>query len=226
MNKVIEIKDTQNFAYILDSPALFFSVGYKVLLGQEKNGFIKCTKVSHNGKDKLIYDISRYKSMETLMCVLRLDTTMNILINLLDSIILVKNNGFMQCENILISLDRIFVDCETYKVYLIYLPLNHEMDKVNYNLFEAELKENLFIILNTYNDQNPYIDSLCEKLNRMDFTIEDVHVAFKEFKQSGHANYDNRLRTKIFNKLFSKSADTGDSTGNKKRLFSFTKKNS
>lgn len=227
--KVIEIKDSQNYAYILESPTLFYSVGYKVLLGQEKNGFIKCTKVTHNGKDKLVYDTSKFKTLESLMYISRFDLTLNILINFLDAIIMVKSNGFMQCENILISPDHIFVDCENYNVNLIYLPINHESDNASYSIFEAELKANLFVVLNTYIEQNPYIKAICENMNNPEFTIEAVCAAFKDLKLN---NYDKLNFQKgglggIFGKKKDRAPDSSneDRIGSMKKLFSFPKKN-
>lgn len=219
--KVIEIKDTQNYAYILESPTLFFSVGYKVLLSQEKNGFIKCTKVSHNGKDKLIYDTSRFKTLESLMYVLNFDTTLNILTNLLDAIILVKSNGFMQCENILISPDHVFIDCDNYNVYLIYLPISQETDSISYNIFEAELKANLLVVLNTYTEQYPYVSSICENMNNPNFTIEAASLAIKDLQLNGFE----RVRSKKKDRMKPKTMENNDITGNMKKLFSFTKKN-
>jgi hypothetical protein len=224
MGKVVEIKDTQNHAYILES-TLFFSVGYKVLLSQEKNGFIKCTKVSHNGKDKLIYDTSKFKTLESLMYVLKFDETLNILINFLDAIILVKNNGFMQCENILTSLDHIFVDCDNYNVYLIYLPINNEADNIRYCIFEAELKAMLTVILNTYNEQSPYIAIICEYMNKHNFTIEDICLVFNDLQNSDFKSLDYQKSSKKIDRLISKSTPSSEKMINMKKLFSFTKKN-
>ncbi|WFR59075.1 DUF6382 domain-containing protein [Anaerocolumna sp. AGMB13025] len=225
MGKVIEIKDTQNYAYILESPSLFFAVGYKVLLGQEKNGFIRCTKVTHNGKDKLIYDISKYKTLEALLYTLRFDTTLNVLINLLETILLAKSNGFMQCENILISPDHIFLDGENYQVNLIYLPVNQESDSENFSIFEAELKTNLCVILSTYTGKNPYIATLCQAMNNPGFAIEEICTVLKEFKQNNYKKLGT-LGSKAKDRTSGKTAENNDLIGNVKKLFSFTRKES
>lgn len=223
-DKVVEIKDSQNHAYILEAPELFFSVGYKVLLGQEKNGFIKCTKVSHNGKDKLIYDISKYKTLESLMFSLKLDVMLSILINFLDSIILVKNNGFMQCENILVSPDQIFIDCENLSVNLIYLPIYFEADNVSYRIFEKELKINLSVILKAYNEQNPYIKAIYENMMDSDFTLEDVHASLKDLQLKDYASLNQRVGKKKNGNKGLKGVGSNDKFAGMKKRFLFGRK--
>lgn len=222
-DEVVEIKDTQNHAYILESPELFYSVGYKVLLGQEKNGFIKCTKVSHNGKDKLIYDISKFKTLEALLFSLKLDEVLNVLIRLLDSVILIKNNGFMQCENILVSPDHIFIDCDTFSVNLIYLPIYHETDSVSYSSFETELKTNLSVILNVYMEQNPYITAICESMTDPDFTLEEVHASLKDLQLNNYESLKQRVGSKKNGNTGFKGFGSNDMF-NVKKLFSFARK--
>lgn len=223
-DKVVEIKDSQNHAYILEASELFFSVGYKVLLGQEKNGFIKCTKVSHNGKDKLIYDISKYKTLESLMFSLKLDVMLSILINFLDSIILVKNNGFMQCENILVSPDQIFIDCENLSVNLIYLPIYFEADNVSYRIFEKELKINLSVILKAYNEQNPYIKAIYENMMDSDFTLEDVHASLKDLQLKDYASLNQRVGKKKNGNKGLKGVGSNDKFAGMKKRFLFGRK--
>ena len=223
-DKVVEIKDSQNHAYILEVPELFFSVGYKVLLGQEKNGFIKCTKVSHNGKDKLIYDISKFKTLESLMFSLKLDVILSILINFLDSIILVKNNGFMQCENILVSPDQIFIDCENLSVNLIYLPIYFEADNVSYRIFEKELKINLSVILKAYNEQNPYINAIYENMMDSDFTLEDVHASLKDLQLKDYASLNQRVGKKKNGNKGLKGMGSNDKFAGMKKRFLFGRK--
>lgn len=216
MEKVIEIKDTQSHAYLLESSSLFFPVGYKVLLGQEKNGFIKCNKVSHNGKDKLIYDTSKFKTLESLLPVLSLDMALGILTNFLDSIISVKSNGFMQCENILISPDHIFIDCDNnYSVNLIYLPIYHESDNISFSIFEGELKTHLIFILSNYTKRNSHIQSLCANMNKPDFTIEDIYSVLDE----GLTKWGVRLKDKMMSRMNGNS----DMLGSVKKFFSFSK---
>ncbi len=140
---IVEKRDLYCLSYILQSNQMFFQTGYKVLQSQEKNGFIRCTKIILNGQDKLVYDVSKYKSLDTLLSVISPDAFISIMKNLLDVIIEVNNNGFMQYSNIEISFDKVFVDNNNYKVYLIYLPINITGTSSDYTVFEKQLKNNI-----------------------------------------------------------------------------------
>jgi hypothetical protein len=149
MNKLVledlikENRDNTNISYILEQDYLFFETGYKVLQNQENNGFIKCVKVSHNGKIKLVYDISKYKSLQSLVHQLTPENFLSIISRVLYIVSEVKHNGFMQCENIDVDLDKIFIDSNNLNVFLIYLPVNVKIDMNSIGVFERELKANL-----------------------------------------------------------------------------------
>ena len=62
--------------------------------------------------------------------------------NLLSDIIEVKHNGFLSCQNIDISFERIYVDPATHKVSLVYLPLSLHIYDDN-SSFENEIRTGL-----------------------------------------------------------------------------------
>ncbi len=170
-----EYRDSQNLSYILPTPDLFYQTGYKVLLSQEKNGFIRCAKTLHNGDTKLLYDISRYKSLDSLLSELKHDAFLAVLRNLADVVIEVKNNGFMQCENIETSLDKIFIDSNNYKVSLVYLPISTLSQPDSFIVFENKLKSNILAAISNYpNLMSAYVGTLCEYLKSPVSTIEQL----------------------------------------------------
>lgn len=138
-----ESRDNTNISYMLEQDNLFFETGYKVLQNQEKNGFIKCVKVSHNGKIKLVYDISKYKSLQSLLQQITMENFLEVVDRVLEIVSEVKHNGFMQCENIDVNLDKIFIDNNNLNVFLIYLPVNVQTNLSSIGTFERELKKNL-----------------------------------------------------------------------------------
>lgn len=170
-----EYRDSQNLSYILPTPDLFYQTGYKVLLSQEKSGFIRCAKTLHNGDTKLLYDISRFKSLDSLLSELKHDAFLAVLRNLADVVAEVKNNGFMQCENIETSLDKIFIDCNNHKVSLIYVPLNTQTHPDSFIVLENSLKSNLLAAISNYpNLMSAYVGTLCEYLKNPIFSIEQL----------------------------------------------------
>lgn len=140
---LIEGVEGQNITYTLMAQNLFFDIGYKVLQSQAKYGYINCNITTHNGKQKLIYNVSGLKSFDVLMKNISPKLFLNIFCNLLDVVINVKNNGFMQCENISLDFRRIFVDTNNMKVWLIYVPLNIQSDPNSYVYFETQLKKRI-----------------------------------------------------------------------------------
>ena len=121
---IYEQRDTQSITYILDNPALIYETGYKVLQSQGGKGVLNCNHLTHNGKDKLVYDISKYKSLVSVATMLDGVAFLNVFINLLDAVIMVKNNGFIQYDNVDFNFENIYVDTGSYRVFLLYVPVN------------------------------------------------------------------------------------------------------
>lgn len=176
---VVLKNDMYCLSYILQNEQLFFQTGYKVLQSQEKNGFIKCTKIIYNGKDKLVYDISKYKSLEILLPSITPDIFILIAKNLIDVIIEVNNNGFMQYKNIEIDFDKVFVDSKNYKVYLIYLPINSVSSSDDYVVFEKQLKNNLINAAIKYpNIATPQLQGMLQSIKNEMTSIEMIKEKF------------------------------------------------
>lgn len=172
---IVVKKDMYSLSYVLNYDQMFFQTGYKVLQSQEKNGFIKCTKIIHNGKDKLVYDISKFKSLDILISNLNSDIFISIIKNLFDVIIEVKNNGFMQYKNIEIDFEKIFIDSNNYKVYLIYLPINNTGSIDDYMMFEKQLKDNIINALTSYpNINTPQLHGMLQSIKNDLTSIEQI----------------------------------------------------
>lgn len=62
--------------------------------------------------------------MSTMFDGISADILVNVVVNMFGSVVEVRNNGFLQSQNIDISWDKIFVDQNTLKVKLVYLPIN------------------------------------------------------------------------------------------------------
>lgn len=170
---IIENRDSQNLAYILKDPLLFFPTGYKVLQSQAKNGFVKCTKVMHNGMNKLVYDISDYKTLDSLLPTLSPETFLAVLTNLMAVVIEFKNNGFIHCSNIETSFDKIFIDCNNYKVYLVYLPIDTSARQDDSEVFEASLKQSISGAIDQFSNlKNPATAQLTVYLEDSACTLE------------------------------------------------------
>ncbi len=120
------MRDDQNLTVMLKDADIFSMTGYKVLQSQEKDGFVKCRKVTHNGRPELWYDIAQYDSLDTAagaMDTEKLAATLAELATVLQS---AEKNGFMDTKNIPLSLSYIFISRENRKPYLLYLPVQKD----------------------------------------------------------------------------------------------------
>lgn len=143
---ISELTGTPNVQYVLNDKSVFALTEFKVLKSQSKH-FIKCAKVLYNGKIKLIYFTSAYKSLRNMLPSLDGDTFLSIIANLLNCIIEIKNNGFLNCQDIDLSFDKIFVDQNTFEVNVIYLPVNGSNSDIA--AFETELKTEIIKLIST-----------------------------------------------------------------------------
>lgn len=177
-----EIKGSQNVAYVLENENTFMQTGYKVLKNQEKNRFIKCAKVKYNGKIKLLYFTSGYKSLSHIIHSIDGDTFVGIITSLLHSVIEIKNNGFLLCQNLDLSLDKIFVDQNTMSVCLIYLPIN--VPPIDMVTFENELRTQLIkLITSVPMLATPKINTVSSYLSNGALSLEELYK--KIYEQTG-----------------------------------------
>lgn len=135
-----------NFAYILSDNNAFLSTEYKVLQSQASSCFVKCMKMAYNGSVQLYYLTKGLKSFASMIPTLDADSFLTIVSNLLSDIIEVKHNGFLSCQNIDISFERIYVDPATHKVSLVYLPLSLHIYDDN-SSFENEIRTGLIKLI-------------------------------------------------------------------------------
>ena len=152
MNRLLENGQLQemscgsNFAYIIDDNTSFLPTEYKVLQSQGNNSFIKCMKMMYNGKIQLCYLTEGYRPLSSLLSRIDDENFLVVVTNLLADVMEVKNNGFLFCSSIDISFDKVFVDPATYKVKLVYLPLQNRLfDDIS--VFENELRTSLVKII-------------------------------------------------------------------------------
>lgn len=193
---IYEQRDAQSVTYILEDASLFFPTGYKVLKSQEGKGFVKCNHLTHNGKDKLVYDISKYKTLISLATTFDSVAFLSVFINLLDSLINAKNNGFMQYDNIDLTYENIYVDCNNFKVYLIYIPINVGMVNNDVAYFIERFRYATSSFLENYFD-NPdeniiYINSVITSsqynLEEMKYMLQEKLNAINSMNNSNNFN--------------------------------------
>ena len=176
---ITELACGSNFSYILSDNSTFLSTEYKVLQSQSNSCFVKCMKMLYNGKIQLYYVTNSLKPFASMLPSLDSDSFLTITANLFADIIDVKQNGFLSCQNIDISFERIFVDPTTYKVFLVYLPINRRIHKDN-STFENEIRTGFVKLISgisTLSSQKTM--QFSSDLSNGTLTMEDLYSRIK-----------------------------------------------
>lgn len=170
-----EIECGSNFGYILSNNADFVNTDYKVLLSQTSGIFLPCMKMLYNGKIELYYVTEEHRLMSTMFSGITPDTFVNIAVNIFANVIEVKNNGFLSCQNIDLAWDKIYVDINTLKVKLVYLPVTEKTFE-NYMEFESELRSSLVKLINkVITSSNARMNQFVLDLCNGSLSLEDVY---------------------------------------------------
>lgn len=207
-------KQGGNLTYILEDEGLFSQLGYKILTSSNGESLLPCAKIRYNGQLKFIYFTEEYQSISTVFSQSTYEGVCTILYRFIKELISVRDNGFMQYENIDIMPERIMVDKKTQKVKLVYLPLETEGgEKPD---FESLLREHMVSWVRQYAgklppekteylaellfDRQSGLDGLCRALMR------DAHLQeeAKEQKKFQLRSRDQRfpLRFQVEKKCF------------------------
>lgn len=168
-----------NFAYILKDNNRFLTTEYKVLQSQTDGCFLHSMKMLYNGQIELYYMSDNCKSFSALDSVLDADGFLAVAGNLLDAVREVKNNGFLVCRNLDISLEKIYVDTATYKVRLVYLPVDRPLFQDDTE-FESQLRTGLIKAIGSRADKNvPGLIKLSSDLADATLTLEEVGIRMR-----------------------------------------------
>ena len=180
-----EMECGSNVSYVLKDNSSFLSTEYKVLQSQKKDCFVRSVRMTHNGQIQLYYLTSSYKSLSSLADTLNAGEFVTLVNNLFTNVLDVRDNGFLSCKNIDISFDRIYVDLNTFKVRLVYLPLKAHLfdDEVS---FENELKAGLVRLIASGRSLNsPQVLGLAADLQNGLFALADVKKRMSHLSSDG-----------------------------------------
>lgn len=172
---VQELDFGNNFAYVLNDNSRFIMTDYKVLLSQTNDMFVQCMKTLYNGHIEMFYITDDYRPMSTMFAGITSEMLITIASNLFAAIMEVRNNGFLSSQNIDVSWDKIFVNANTLKVKLVYIPVNYKVFD-SYSEFESELRSSLIKLINNVIDEsNPRMDQFLIDLSNGSLNLKDLY---------------------------------------------------
>lgn len=168
-----ELQGTANVSYLMEENSCFSLTMYKMLKGQEDSKWcLKTAKVLFNGRVKLMYFTSGYKSLAKLLVHIGEKEFLQILTSLLSTVLEIRENGFLICSNLELSAGRIFVDQNTLGVKLIYLPLAVSED---YTVFESTLRESLTQMITAFPALSTVkMQCVCEELSNAAHSLRET----------------------------------------------------
>ena len=139
-------------------------------------------KLLYNGKIQFYFLVNEYKPLSNMIPALDGDGFMKILANVFSNVLAVKQNGFLSCQNIDIALEKIFVEPNTYKVGLIYLPINKRL-YYDESTFENELRTNLVKVISGVSAlSSPKTTQFMTDLSNGLLSIKDLYDRIKNGK--------------------------------------------
>ena len=169
-----ELKCGDNIAYILKDNSMFLTTEYKVLQSQTGGCFLRSMKMLYNGRIQLYYMTDSWRPLSALLPLLSSDRFLAVASSFLSAVEEVKNNGFLSCRNLELSGDRIYVDMNTSKVRLIYLPVSVPVFQ-DETAFETELRAELLREVNQRDDRTlPEMVRLAENLSDGTLSLGDL----------------------------------------------------
>lgn len=172
---ISEITCGNNFEYLLNDSTHFVNTDYKVLQSQNNGIFVKCMKMTRNGQIDLYYVTEEYRPVSSMFAGMSSDALVNMAVNLFASVIEVRNNGFLACQCIDLSWDKIFIEQNTQKVKLVYLPIS-ERAFDSYGEFESELRTSIVKLANkVLTDSNARMEQFALDLCNGSLSLEDVY---------------------------------------------------
>lgn len=176
---ITEMECGSNFAYVLNDNNLFLPTEYKVLQSQDDSGFVKCMKMLYNGQVQLYYMVNTLKPLSAMLPSMNADSFIVVVTNIFADILSTKSNGFLSCQNVELSFEKIFVDPNTLKVSLVYLPVSkHLFD--DYYSFESNLRANLVRLIDgRINLSSMQTAGLATELTDGTISLEELYSTLK-----------------------------------------------
>lgn len=174
---VSEISCGRDFSYVLTNPISLAVTEYKVLQNQKDSFFIRCICAKYNGNIQLYYLTEEYKTLDSMLLRIDAESFIAIITNLFSNIVALKNNGFLSCQNVFASLEKIYVDPATFGVYLIYVPTEQHLYS-SISEFENELRTRILRAISEVSTLSSYETmKLFEYLSDSSMSVSDIQAA-------------------------------------------------
>lgn len=142
------LKDSQKISVVLEEQGFLDKTGLKVMQNvAEDVGLIGGFQADYNNQIRVNYNVSKYVSLALLLNQVTEEQLFGILCNLEDILHEIYNVGFLCYENISFEAEDIFLDANSYRAYLVYLPVKNVFPQMGQAEFEGYFKKALSAII-------------------------------------------------------------------------------
>lgn len=144
--ELMEVKCGNNFGYIVEEKDEFAYTDYKMLMKQNTERFVPCMRVLFNGNVELYYVAEYYQTFSAVIRSASKDMVQRLVVELLACVADVMNNGFLSVDKLNLDWDKIFVEPETLRVRLVYIPVRN-LQTEHATDFEKILRQSIIEML-------------------------------------------------------------------------------
>lgn len=122
-NYVTEDVNEHYISYIFVDNRFFYNTLFQIIKKSE-DYFVPCYKIEQNGQIKIIYDVNRYRNINSINHVLSEGQFKRIVASFVSVIKKIESIGYVQMDTICIDSDKIFIDMDDYSVRLLCIPIS------------------------------------------------------------------------------------------------------
>lgn len=191
---VAESKGRNYITYTFENPHVFYEVGYKGLRASQNVDFVPCNYMTYNGRIRLLYHIDRYCSLATAVTSMSPNAFANLLVNIFDAILEIKNSSFINIETVELDPQKLYVDMEELKPYFIYVPVNVQSSPEHYHtVLDYVKKSMLYLIQTNKNLQSDLVSRIGRELadysNSTDNLKSNISELLEIYRETGNNPY-------------------------------------
>lgn len=196
------------FAYSLSDESSFAQTEYKVIHNEKSLNVVPVIKIRFN-EQRLLFFMPSGIPLKKLQNSIGIHEYCVILGSMLDEIRKIKANGFLNIKNIDLSLNRIFVNSENYRVALSYVPSTEHLF-LDLTDFNKSLKHLCLQIL----AENPALQNkeglgIREKIKTSKGDVDSLYEVISTAEENGfHVDPDDRGSKDYHREIYLQSVDT------------------
>ncbi|MCR4839226.1 MAG: FHA domain-containing protein [Eubacterium sp.] len=134
-----EIQNKDYIGYIISGAENVSHSAMQIVKRSDVEGIVKAYEIRQNGEEKLIYDVSRYTSLDRVMNSIDAGSFLKLLLDVVTFFHEIKYNTVLPVETVVLNINSIFVDQKECRVKLIVIPVKSQVSISERELYEKNV---------------------------------------------------------------------------------------